>query len=224
MKIEHIVTSQRTIDVEIYEPQSKEPVAGILLLHELFGVLDFYREDAQELANRGYLVYLPNLFTDGAVKYCVRAMVSKAGRSNSINSGTNQEINELLDVLKNDPRCNGRLGMLGQCLTGGYVIQMAKRPDMFAPVVYHHSLGIEGAGVPKNESLDEIRILQGHWSNVDPFCPASKRNKLINALGDRVEAYTYNMPHGFRSLSRGLPEAKVAWQRTLDFFERELKV
>jgi hypothetical protein len=26
---------------------------------------------------------------------------------------------------------------------------MAKREDMLAPVVYHHSLGIQGAGVPK---------------------------------------------------------------------------
>ena len=100
--------------------------------------------------------------------------------------------------------------------------QLAKREDMLAPVVYHHSLGIQGAGVPKKESLDEVRILQGHWSNVDPFCPATKRNKLIQELGDRVEAYTYNMPHGFRSVSRGLPEAKVVWQRTVEFFDREL--
>ena len=152
------------------------------------------------MANRGYLVYVPNLFSGGAVKYCIRAMVSKAGRINLADSEVNQEIHVLLDALKADPRSNGRLGMLGQCLTGGYVIQMAKREDMLAPVVYHHSLGVQGAGVPKKESLDEVRILQGHWSNVDPFCPTTKRNKLIQQLGDRVEAYTYNMPHGFRSV------------------------
>lgn len=89
--------------------------------------------------------------------------------------------------------------------------------------VYHHSLGIQGAGVPKKESLDEVRILQGHWSSVDPYCPAKRRNQLIEQLGDRVEAYIYNMPHGFRSVSRGLPEAKVVWQRTVEFFDRELK-
>jgi len=82
---------------------------------------------------------------------------------------------------------------------------------------------LEGAGIPKSESLDGIKILQGHWSNVDPFCPAAKRNKLIDGLGDRVEAYTYNMPHGFRSLSRSLPDSKIVWERTLAFFDRELK-
>ena len=224
MEIKTITLPTRQIEVEVYAPSSiPEKAPAILLLHELFGILDVYREDAQDLADRGYLVYVPNLFSGGAVKYCIRAMVSKAGRINAADSEVNQEIHVLLDALKADLRSNGRLGMLGQCLTGGYVIQMAKREDMLAPVVYHHSLGIQGAGVPNKESLDEVRILQGHWSTVDPFCPATKRNKLIQQLGDRVEAYTYNMPHGFRSVSRGLPEAQVVWQRTLDFFERELK-
>ena len=211
MEIKTITLPTRQIEVEVYAPaQTSEKLPAILLLHELFGILDVYREDAQDLADRGYLVYVPNLF--------------KAGRINAADSEVNQEIHVLLDALKADSRSNGRLGMLGQCLTGGYVIQMAKREDMLAPVVYHHSLGIQGAGVPKNnESLDGVRILQGHWATVDPFCPATKRNKLIQQLGDRVEAYTYNMPHGFRSVSRGLPEAKVVWQRTVDFFERELK-
>lgn len=224
MEIKTITLPTRQIEVEVYAPaQTAEKAPAILLLHELFGILDVYREDAQDLADRGYLVYVPNLFSGGAVKYCIRAMVSKAGRSNAADSEVNQEIHVLLDALKADARSNGRLGMLGQCLTGGYVIQMAKRDDMLAPVVYHHSLGIEGAGIPKKESLDEVRILQGHWSSIDPLCPASKRNKLIQQLGDRVEAYTYNMPHGFRSVSRGLPEAKLVWQRTVDFFDRELK-
>ncbi|ESK56902.1 dienelactone hydrolase family protein [Acinetobacter tjernbergiae] len=224
MEIKTITLLTRQIEVEVYSStQNSEKLPAILLLHELFGILDVYREDAQDLADRGYLVYVPNLFSGGAVKYCIRAMVSKAGRINAADSEVNQEMHVLLDALKTDPRSNGRLGMLGQCLTGGYVIQMAKREDMLAPVVYHHSLGIQGAGVPNNESLDEVRMLQGHWSTVDPFCPATKRNKLIQQLGDRVEAYTYHMPHGFRSVSRGLPEAKVVWQRTVDFFERELK-
>ncbi|RZF50437.1 dienelactone hydrolase [Acinetobacter halotolerans] len=225
MEIKTITLPTRQIEVEVYTPtQSTEKLPAILLLHELYGVIDAYREDAQDLADRGYLVYVPNLYSGGVVKYCIRAMVAKAGRSNAADSDVNKEIHVLLDALKVDPRSNGRLGMLGQCLTGGYVIQMAKREDMLAPVVYHHSLGIEGAGVPKTESLDEIRLLQGHWSDqFDPFCPAKKRNKLIEQLGDRVEAYTYPMPHGFRTVSRDRPESALVWQRTVEFFDRELK-
>lgn len=224
MEIKKIKLPKRDIEVEVYAPTNvSEGAPGILLLHELFGLLDVYREDAQDLASRGYLVYVPNLFTDGAMRYCIRAFVKAAALKNSANSELNQEVHALLDALKTDSQCNGRLGMLGQCLTGGFVIQMAKREDMLAPVVYHHSLGIEGAGIPKSETLDGIRLIQGHWSNIDPICPSSRRNKLIKGLGERVEAYTYNMPHGFRSVSRTFPEAQVVWNRTLEFFERELK-
>ena len=120
MEIKTITLPTRQIEVEVYAPaSSSEKAPAILLLHELFGILDVYREDAQDLADRGYLVYVPNLFSGGAVKYCIRAMVSKAGRINAADSEVNQEIHVLLDALKADPRSNGRLGMLGQCLTGG---------------------------------------------------------------------------------------------------------
>ena len=97
--------------------------------------------------------------------------------------------------------------------------------DMLAPVVYHHSLGMEGAGVPRDEEagLDKIQRLQGHWSRVDPFCPAARRDRLINKLGDRVEAHVYNIPHGFRSGSRLTQGSKLAWQRTLRFFDEHLE-
>lgn len=229
MQTLNLKVGEREIEVEVYPPQgvaAHEEAPAILLLHELFGVLDFYREDAMDLAAQGYLVYLPNLFTGGALRYCIRAMVNEAGRTNRSDSPLNQEIHALLDALKADPRCNGKLGMLGQCLTGGFVLHMAKRDDMLAPVVYHHSLGTTGVGVPDDEkdSLKRINVLQGHWSNIDPICPASKRKALLNALGDGVESYTYTMPHGFRSLSRALPDSKLVWQRTLDFFAQHLKI
>lgn len=213
----------RVIDVEVYLPENRLSGPGILLLHEILGLRNCYREDAIDLASRGYLVYLPDLFTDGVLRYCIRAMIFEAGRKNKSSNKQNVEIHKLLDYLKTDTNSNGRLGMLGACLTGGFVLHMAQREDMLAPVVYHHSLGSEGAGVPDNENLDDIRILQGHWSTIDPFCPAKRRKRLAADLGSRLEAYTYNMPHGFRSTSRRLSGSKKVWKRTIEFFDQNLK-
>ena len=48
MEIKTITLPTRDIEVEVYAPAEKsEKVPAILLLHELFGVLDVYREDAQ---------------------------------------------------------------------------------------------------------------------------------------------------------------------------------
>ena len=68
MEIKTITLPTRQIEVEVYAPaSSSEKAPAILLLHELFGILDVYREDAQDLANRVYLAYVPNLFSGGAV-------------------------------------------------------------------------------------------------------------------------------------------------------------
>jgi len=212
----------RDIEVNVYKPEHGEPAAGILMLHELFGIVDGYREDAVELASRGYLVWLPNLFTGGAVKYCVRAIVMASGRNNEPGSGVNREVHDLLDALKNDAACNGKLGMIGMCLTGGYVLHMAKRPDMEAPVIFHHSFGMQGCGVPAGDHLDEVRRLHGHWAEKDVFCPAARRKALKQELGDRLEYHEYPIQHGFRSFQRDKPESQRAWDLTVEFFGKHL--
>ncbi len=222
-EIRRVDVGQRELHLEVYYPREISRAPGILLLHEVYGLKNWYRKDAADLAERGFLVYLPDLYSGEAIKYCIRAIILTAGRKNRSSSSTNQEVHKLLDILGNDLRCSGQLGMLGACLSGGFVLQMAKRKDMLAPVVYHHSLGTEGVGIPNKENLDDIRCLQGHWASKDIFCPPRRRDELIEALGDRVEAYTYDMPHGFRSRSRKHPLSNVVWQRTVDFFERELK-
>lgn len=223
MELKKLTVGNREVNVEVYGPTSGTPVAGILLLHELYGLLDCYREDAADLASRGYLVYVPDLYSGNPVRYCIRALVNAAGLENRADNPLNLEIGNLVDQLKADPLCNGRLGILGACLTGGFVLQMAKRDDMLAPVVYHHSLGIRGSGVPSNESLDSVKRLQGHWAKIDPLCPAGRRNALQAQLGERLERHEYNIPHGFRSISRSLPESKLVWQRTIDFFNKHLQ-
>lgn len=214
----------RNINVEIYRPENGSRAPGILYLHEVFGMLDVYREDARELASRGYVVYLPDLYSGNAGGYCIRAIVASAGRNNHSGNPLMQEIHALLDAVKLDGSCNGKIGMLGMCLTGGFVIQAALREDMIAPVLYHHSLGVEGAGVPRSEedSLVNIKRLQGHWSKVDPFCPRQRRERLKTILGDRLDAHVYNIPHGFRSSARATRSAQLAWERTLAFFDQHL--
>lgn len=53
MEIKTITLPTRQIEVEIYAPaETTDKVPAILLLHELYGVIDAYREDAQDLADR----------------------------------------------------------------------------------------------------------------------------------------------------------------------------
>lgn len=216
----------RPVTVEIYRPAGEGPAPGVIYLHEIYGLIEAYREDARDLAAQGYLVYLPDLYSAaGARAYCLRAIVRGAGRRNAADNPLYQEISALVAGLRAEPECNGAVGMIGMCLTGGFVIQAAMRDAIEAPVIYHHSLGLQGAGIPRAEEaeLAQVRQMQGHWSRRDPFCPAGRRRRLEALLGDRLEAHVYGIRHGFRSLARDSREADLAWRRTLDFFARHLQ-
>ena len=87
-----------------FRPPGEGPAPGALYLHEIYGLFDAYREDARELASRGYLVFLPDLYSDaGKRDYCVRALVRAAGRRNSGDNPLYREISDLIEHLATSP-------------------------------------------------------------------------------------------------------------------------
>jgi len=218
-----LAVGRRTIDVELYRPSGRGPWPGVLILHELFGLTSSVRADARHLAREGYLVMAPDLFSGGMRRYCMKFFFSRAALANTSDAEPVQEIHALLDQLKAMPECNGRLGMIGMCLTGGFVLQMARRDDLDAPVVYHHAFGMAGSGLSDADAREIGQLVQGHFAAVDRMCPAKKVEALAHQLGDRLEVNVYEgVGHGLRSQFRHTPQSEEAWQRTLAFFKEQL--
>jgi carboxymethylenebutenolidase len=71
----------RTIDVEFFSGgEGKKP--SVIFFHDLMGIVPALRQTAEALSAVGVHVFLPNLYTDGAVKYCVRSLFSSVFRNN----------------------------------------------------------------------------------------------------------------------------------------------
>ncbi len=226
-----LTAGSRRLRCELWRPDPTRhgagPHPGVLLLHELFGLTDNVRDDARRLADAGYLALAPDLFSDGGqVRYCLKQFFSMEGLLNKATSEGNREVGDLLDQLAANPACNGRIGMIGQCLTGGFVLQMARRPDMAAPVVFHHSLGVQGGGLPDADARNVKGPVLGHFAAFDPVaCPRQRRERLKEILGERLEAHVYEgVGHGIRSLYRNRPPSDRAWDRTMAFLDRHLRV
>jgi carboxymethylenebutenolidase len=201
----------RTLDVEVYRPAGRGPWPGVLLLHEMYGLTSQVRADARHLAREGFLVVAPDLYSDGMGRYCMKVLFARAEQIG--------EIHHLLDALKSHPDCNGKLGMIGMCMTGGFVLQMARRSDVAAPVVYHHAFGV------RDDEAAHIGVtVQGHFAAGDPICPRGKIETLARQLGERLEVNVYQgVGHGLRSAFRHTPQSDEAWQRTLAFFREQLQ-
>lgn len=216
---------RRTIDVEYYRPTGDGPWPGVLLLHELFGLTSQVRADARHLAREGFLVAAPDLYTGGMRRYCMKFFFSREALANRADAEPAREIHALLDRLAEHPACNGRLGMIGMCLTGGFVLQMARRPDLLAPVVYHHSFGVGGSGISDGDAAAIGRVVQGHFAADDRvLCSPARVEALSRQLGDRLEVNVYaGVGHGLRSQFRHTAQSEEAWARTIAFFRENLQ-
>ncbi len=207
-------------------PGRPKPVPGILYLHEIFGVIDGYVADARELASLGFAVLLPDLYSGiGAMKFCIREFFTEAGLKNTSDNPALKEIFHVLDYLETiDGVDRTRIGAMGACLTGGFILHLARRPELKAPVVYHHSLGLTGAGIPPQDALNVQNRIQGHYVPNDLFCSRAKQEKLQELLGTRLEHHLYpEGHHGLRSRDRDTESGKLAWERTKAFFTEQLR-
>ena len=197
-----IKAGHRHIDVEMYFPPNEEHFpnkqwSGVLLLHELFGLTSNVRADARHLARSGYLVFAPDLYTGSMSKYCIKMLFTRDALLNKSSSPPVQEIHDCLDALRDHPKCNGKLGMIGMCLSGGFVLQMACREDMLAPVVYHHGAGLLNGGLPKEEHQNVKHTIQGHFAEKDLICRKFKVDALKRSLGNKLEENFYpRIGHG----------------------------
>jgi carboxymethylenebutenolidase len=218
-----VAVGRRTIDVELYRPATAGPWPGVLLLHELLGLTSAVRADARGLAREGFLVMAPDLYTDGFGRYCIRTFFSRDVLANRADSEPVAEVHRLLDLLKAEPDCNRRIGMIGMCMTGGFVLQMARRDDVAAPVVYHHGFGVRGSGISDADAADIRGPVQGHFLTGDRICPRARVEALAAQLGDRIEVNLYpGRGHGLRSALRHTPASEEAWQRTVAFLHEQL--
>ncbi len=112
-------------------PAGEGPWPGVVAIHEIFGLNDLVRRQADRLAQAGYLTLAPDLFSDGGVSRCVvgtfRAMFAGEGKAIS-------DIDAARDFVKDRPDCTGKVGIIGFCMGGGFALVAASRGfDAAAP-------------------------------------------------------------------------------------------
>ena len=128
------------------------------------------------------------------------------------------------EFLLKHPDSTGKLGAVGFCFGGGMVNRLAVRMPQLAAGVPFYGAAADTADVP---NIKAALLLQ--FAETDPNI--NKRwpdyEAALKANGVKYEAYTYpGTNHGFHNdttprFNEGA--AKLAWQRTLDHFNKNLK-
>jgi len=129
-----------------------------------------------------------------------------------------------VQFLKTHPNSNGKVGAVGFCWGGGMVNQIAvNSPDLNAGVAYY---GVQ----PKAEDAKKVKAkMMLHYAALDERITAGGPAWVaaLKENGVDVQSFVYpNAQHAFNndtSAERYNPEvAKLAWDRTIDFFKKNL--
>jgi carboxymethylenebutenolidase len=215
-------------------PPGPGPFPGVVMIHEAFGLNDMTRRHADRLASAGYLTLALDLFSEGGARRCLvstmRSMLKGSGRPFT-------DLATARTWLAKAPQSNGKTGVIGFCMGGGFALLVARDGLDAASVNYGRLPGdledalrgacpivanyggrdttLKGAARKLEEALTSLGIEH----NVKEF-PTAGHSFLNDAdLGPAV----------LRPLMRVMgigpdPEsAPEAWQRIEEHFSRYLK-
>ena len=163
-------TGSRNLRGYLAEPEGTGPFPAVLMIHEALGLNDISRRQADRLAAAGYLTLAVDLFSDGGVRRCLVSTMR------SLMSGTGKAFTDLAVAqawLKQSGRSNGKMGVIGFCMGGGFALLIAKDGFDAAAVNY--------GSLPKN--LDEA--LRGACPMVGNF---GKADRPLRGAAAKLEA------------------------------------
>lgn len=108
------------------------PWPGVVLVHDVLGLGDDMREQADWLAAAGYVVAIPDLYGGKSMIRCVRGMFAQLSAQRG---PAFDQVDAARATLAASPDCTGRVGVIGYCMGGGFALLLAAHPGWAAASV-----------------------------------------------------------------------------------------
>jgi carboxymethylenebutenolidase len=216
-------------EVATIKAAAKEPtkasarLPAILVVHENRGLNPHIEDIARRLALQNFVAFAPDaLFPLGGYpgdEDKARELFPKLDQTK-----TREDFAAAAAFVKSRPESSGRLGVVGFCYGGGVANFLATRlPDLGAAVPFYGS-------APPTDKVAAIKApLLIHFAEHDDRINASwpAYETALQAAHVKYEVFKYpGTQHGFNNdtTPRYDPAAaKLAWQRTIAFFDRALR-
>lgn len=207
--------------VQPAKPKGKLPV--VLVVHENRGLNPHIEDIARRLALDDFIAFAPDaLYPLGGYpgdEDKARALFQQLDQNK-----TKADFLAVAAELKKLPGGNGKLGVVGFCYGGGIANYLATQlPDLGAAVPFY-------GAAPADEDVARIKApLLIHHGEKDERLLAGwpKYEAALKAAGVNYQAFIYaGAQHGFNNDTTPRYDeaaAKLAWQRTVDFFNKYLR-
>jgi carboxymethylenebutenolidase len=195
---------------------------AVVVIHENRGLNPYIEDVARRLAVAGFIAFAPDALTplggypgnddDG------RELQRQRDRAEM-----EEDFASAVEFLAGHPDCTGKVGAVGFCFGGGMVMRLAARmPSLTAGVAFYgrHPATADAASITAplmlhHAGLDER--VNASWPEFEKGLKEAGRNYVNHEYAD--------VNHGFHNDTTPRYDeeaAKLAWQRTLEFFAEHL--
>ena len=229
IKIETVTVPSPQGNTEINGPLVRPSNAGgklpgVLVVHENRGLTPYIEDVARRLGAAGFMALAPDGLTSvggfPGTDEAGAAAFAKVDRAKMT-----EDFAAAALWLKARPDCTGKIGVVGFCYGGGIANTLAVRlgEQLNAAVAFY-------GAQPKAEDVPKIRAaMLLHYASLDARItggwPAYEEALKANHVS--YSGYVYEgVNHGFHNDTTPRYDeaaAKLAWQRTIDVFNKNLK-
>lgn len=196
---------------------------GVLVVHENRGLNPHIEDIARRFALANFIAFAPDALAPlggyPGDEDKARELFPKLDQTK-----TREDFVAAANMLKTRPDCTGRIGVVGFCYGGGISNMLATRmPDLGGAVPFY-------GGQPPAEDVAKIKApLLIHYAENDQRINAGwpAYENALKAANVKYQAFIYpGTQHGFNNDTTPRYDeaaAKLAWQRTVDFFNQNLR-
>ena len=210
-------------------PEKKEKAGVVIVIHEVFGLTDWVRGVADQLAKEGFIALAPDLLS---------GMGPNGGGTDSLGEDAVKTIRSIpqdtvvarLDAVRAYglalPAANGKVGSVGFCWGGAASFNYAvAQPKLNAAVVFYGTSPSDAAAYAKI-AAPVLGNYGGDDERVNATIPTAESE--MKKLGKSYKANVYDgAGHGFLRQQSGrdganLKATQQAWPVTVTFFRQHL--
>jgi len=208
--------------------QGKRP--GVIVVHEWYGLNDYAKKRAEQLAGLGYVAFAADIYGKGVLAKDAKEAGAMAGKYKEDRPLLRARVNAALETLRKLPNVDtSKVAAMGYCFGGTTVLELARSgADVVGVVSFHGALGTP---TPVEAGKLKAKILALHGAD-DPFVPENEVGQFVKEMRDAKadwELVAYgNSVHGFTNPGNGNDNSKGAaynaeadrksWERMKDFF------
>ena len=228
VKVKH---GNREVNCFIAYPEVKDKATAMVVIHEIFGLSDWVRGVADQLAEAGYIAIAPDLLSGmapgggGTAELGGGDAVRKA-ISDLPPDQVTADLSAVVDYVAKLPACNGKVVVGGFCWGGGQTFRFATNNRHIKA-----AFAFYGTGPDKEEDIARINCpVYGFYGGSDERVNATipKSTELMKKAGKTYEPVTYDgAGHGFMRAGEA-PDAnepnkkarEEAWKRLKDLLKK----